>query len=37
MQDATAAITDSNFEAAASRVTAYGAQVCGLQDDTTST
>jgi hypothetical protein len=37
LQQATSAITDSNFEAAAARVTAYGTQVCGLSDDSSST
>ena len=37
LQQATSAITDSNFEAAATRVTAYGTQVCGLSDDSSST
>jgi hypothetical protein len=37
LQQASSALTDSDFEAAASRLTAYGTQVCGFSDDSSTT
>jgi hypothetical protein len=36
LQEATSALSDPKFEAAASRVAAYGTQVCGIEDSTTT-
>ena len=36
LQEATGALSDPKFEAAASRVAAYGTQVCGIEDSSTT-